>query len=493
MIDDCNICKEGPVPVYQQLIDYLEKFITTNSPGTKLEPERELAQRFGVSRNSLRQALEYFFDRDMIVRHRRKGTFTASKKPPGSGRSVRIQDIHPLAYHNTIMFQEPSQMNTISLALFENMPFQKKFWEVVVKKFNLRHSGVRAVIEWLPSDVSFQRRNEFDSYFKSINKEPDIIQCQLDKSLYDSFAPLPPGMNDFLSGPECCLHDLLQNGGEYLLGRMLPVYVALPICLWNADMAAEYGVTDVREKLEQGLLIELAREAADKLPPAVKVSGQMPNLMRFWGHPENLEEMTVAELENFFVPLCREISKVKDDRERVFPLFFRDYPIHDKFLDKLQFMNFMLSNTMFMPLKDKITFNYETSLFPVQQSLFFSASCLGISKSAKPQKAIYDFLGFILSDEIQLFIIEALFSMPTVKSVMPELYTLLKSPPELIDKYLRRMKISCNLNPEINKYQVDYISYSLKDVFEQIVSGEINGKQAAETAFNILSNSILKN
>lgn len=156
-------------------------------------------------------------------------------------------------------------------------------------------------------------------------------------------------------------------------------------------------------------------------------------------------------------------------------------------------MNFMLSNTMFMPLKDKITFNYETSLFPVQQSLFFSASGLGISKSVKPKKAIYDFLGFILSDEIQSFIIESLFSMPAVKSAMPELCRLLKSPPGLIDKYLRRMKISCNLNPEVYKYQVDYISYSLKDVFEQIVSGEINGKQAAETAFNILSNSILKN
>lgn len=66
----------SPVPLYFQVAQELERRIMTGEvpAGTKLENEVVLAGRLGLSRPTLRQAIEYLVDRGMLVRKRGVGT-----------------------------------------------------------------------------------------------------------------------------------------------------------------------------------------------------------------------------------------------------------------------------------------------------------------------------------------------------------------------------------------------------------------------------------
>jgi GntR family transcriptional regulator len=71
-------------PAHAQIEERVAEAVTAGDlrPGDRLPPERELAERFGVSRMTLRQALESLSKRGLLVRSRgrRGGTFIAWPK-----------------------------------------------------------------------------------------------------------------------------------------------------------------------------------------------------------------------------------------------------------------------------------------------------------------------------------------------------------------------------------------------------------------------------
>lgn len=70
---------DSPVPLYYQLGTLLRSRILTGryEPGTKLGTEHELCDAFGVSRVTVRQALQLLEDEELIDRRRGQGTFVA--------------------------------------------------------------------------------------------------------------------------------------------------------------------------------------------------------------------------------------------------------------------------------------------------------------------------------------------------------------------------------------------------------------------------------
>lgn len=69
--------KDSMVPLYRQLVRSVEKKIQDGSfpEGTRIPSEQELMRRFGLSRVTVRQAMEDLFQRNMIVRKQGLGTF----------------------------------------------------------------------------------------------------------------------------------------------------------------------------------------------------------------------------------------------------------------------------------------------------------------------------------------------------------------------------------------------------------------------------------
>jgi DNA-binding GntR family transcriptional regulator len=68
--------RSSPVPLYFQLAQQLEAAILagTVTPGTRLENEVQLADRCGLSRPTVRQAIQHLVDKGLLVRKRGVGT-----------------------------------------------------------------------------------------------------------------------------------------------------------------------------------------------------------------------------------------------------------------------------------------------------------------------------------------------------------------------------------------------------------------------------------
>jgi len=68
--------RTSPVPLYYQVAQQLEQVIESGElpPGTRLNNELVLANQLGVSRPTLRRAMEYLVDRGYLVRKRGIGT-----------------------------------------------------------------------------------------------------------------------------------------------------------------------------------------------------------------------------------------------------------------------------------------------------------------------------------------------------------------------------------------------------------------------------------
>jgi GntR family transcriptional regulator len=67
-------------PKYRVLADALVSLIRDLPPGSTVPTERELCQRFGVSRGTVRQALDRLEAEQRVLRHQGKGTFVARPK-----------------------------------------------------------------------------------------------------------------------------------------------------------------------------------------------------------------------------------------------------------------------------------------------------------------------------------------------------------------------------------------------------------------------------
>ncbi|MGM0755934.1 MAG: GntR family transcriptional regulator [Bacillota bacterium] len=76
------IDKQSPIPMYHQIMENLKKQIEdgTLAPDTLIPSKREYAERFDISRMTVRQALSNLVNEGYLYRQKGKGTFVSRKK-----------------------------------------------------------------------------------------------------------------------------------------------------------------------------------------------------------------------------------------------------------------------------------------------------------------------------------------------------------------------------------------------------------------------------
>jgi DNA-binding GntR family transcriptional regulator len=77
-----TINRTSPVPLYFQVAQHLEHAISSGSipPGTRFDNEIVLAERLGLSRPTMRRAMQHLVDKGLIVRRRGIGTRVVQPK-----------------------------------------------------------------------------------------------------------------------------------------------------------------------------------------------------------------------------------------------------------------------------------------------------------------------------------------------------------------------------------------------------------------------------
>lgn len=80
--EDMIIDKQSVIPIYYQLFKYFEKRIRSGDykPGDALPTEIEIAERFGISRMTVRRAIAELANLGMVYTQKGKGTFVARPK-----------------------------------------------------------------------------------------------------------------------------------------------------------------------------------------------------------------------------------------------------------------------------------------------------------------------------------------------------------------------------------------------------------------------------
>jgi DNA-binding GntR family transcriptional regulator len=80
--DGLIVDRSSPVPIYFQVAAHLQKLIEEEAipVGTRFENEVDLAERLGVSRPTMRRAMQYLVERGMVVRKRGVGTQVVQPK-----------------------------------------------------------------------------------------------------------------------------------------------------------------------------------------------------------------------------------------------------------------------------------------------------------------------------------------------------------------------------------------------------------------------------
>lgn len=74
--------KKSPIPVYYQLRNIIQKKIQNGDyqEGDLIPSERELSESYGISRMTVRQALNHMVAEGLLVREKGRGTFVAKRK-----------------------------------------------------------------------------------------------------------------------------------------------------------------------------------------------------------------------------------------------------------------------------------------------------------------------------------------------------------------------------------------------------------------------------
>lgn len=247
-----------PEPLHKQISVGLRRWLARRLVGDRLPPERLMAQVVGVDRTTIKRALRDFVAEGVLIR-RVKGTSVARK--PDMAPSTPPQPpsaTHPFALWSGGVL---SEVEPLTLVLFENLPHQRVAWGRLVELYNRRAPGAPIRIVWLPAEVSSETAYvEYVSHSK-----PDLALLSPVLALRmirdGLLAPLPEDLLDVLRGPS--FHAVRGFERGELLAHALPLHLSGWGFLWNERL-----VGDISGELPSRIDVVKAVEVVVGLKPS---------------------------------------------------------------------------------------------------------------------------------------------------------------------------------------------------------------------------------
>ncbi len=412
IIETFKIDHSGAIALTEQLRRQLDKFIKNSGGGAKIPPERNLASTLNVSRVTVRNALQGFYENGDIVRNGRRGTFVAKNK-----FSQAASDIHPMALgmSESIVKAMPS---TLVLSLHENIPYQKKFWEMAVARFNATNSTATVEISWLPKHINMENILEY------YNENPvDIIQVQLMREMLPLGQTIPASFKQELLAEDFWISQYPEETRQ-LLDKIIPIHHTAHFTFWNQTLADKIGMKNIRQRLCEGRILELLAEATEKLPQEYLAAGHIWDWAAFQGIPAdvNLHSMTEYNRSLFaqLTPYVGNKRMFMTDQAHSFDSIELFAAGRQLFLNNIPTHLFLFGETL----------DFELGIMPfkLKPENIIASSAMGFCVSpscTKPDKAL-EFISFILSAEMQD-------SVAKMKMVTPVLVSSLRALGERTD------------------------------------------------------------
>lgn len=207
------IIKDSHIPIYFQLETEIKELVKGLNPGDPISSEREFAEKYDISRMTVRQAINNLVNEGILVRKRGKGTFVAAQKveQPLSGLTSFSEDMRSRGMKpqtKILSFQQISSDKNIAakLKIEENMPVYE------VSRLRLADESPMALeVSYLPAHIitDLTKKTIHASLYDYIEKELQLTISHASQTLESSLA----------QGNECNLLKIEEGDPVLLIER----------------------------------------------------------------------------------------------------------------------------------------------------------------------------------------------------------------------------------------------------------------------------------
>ncbi len=375
-----EVDKASGIPLKTQLEQKLDALLSRLEPKTVLPPERLMAEKLNISRVTVRNAMQKFFEQGRIVRHGRLGTMVSPKSEP-----EKLKKYNPMALGSA---WTGNSHYPLKFLLYEDLPPQKKFWTETVKSYNAQNPDFPVEIVWMTS-ISDATRIANIIEEKSIDILLDSFLFDLDrKKYYHRFSE--PFRKRFFTDEY--LFEMFPEPPEY----SLPVCMSVPMLFWNRELAEQCGLPD----LKTSRFADLAARSVKKLPADVFACGRVWDYFAYTATPEAMD--SPGQLRRILDDISEVGKKAGGSADRLFITSQRETLDHvESFLrGKLLFLPAPMT---FLQVFDEPSFSYGQQPFPKPSGEKLAAYyiAVAITRNCLNAAAAEQFLASLISPEVQ--------------------------------------------------------------------------------------------
>jgi len=285
-------------PLYTQLSNSLRRWITSRVPGDRLPSERWLTKHAGVNRGTMRKALAELVESGLLERGPR-GTVIAREVPVKKAYTP-----HPL---HTLAYSRPEPVQTVKVAVYETLPFQRVFWQKTSELLKELEPRVELQLEWVPeSVVSLAGYAEF---VRAKKCELTVLTGGMLKTFreQDLLVPVPEETLELLDNENTWWRELTADH-DPLLPWGVPVHISIDLLLWNRMQLP--GTSDLSPTATVAEITEWLNRAGNSLKKPTKLLSQVLQPVEAMGIPPH--PMTEPEARFHLSELFGMVERVKE-------------------------------------------------------------------------------------------------------------------------------------------------------------------------------------
>lgn len=148
--------RQSPLPAYYRIANLLGSHIMTghHAPGSLLGTEKEMAENFGVSRITIRQAFDLLEKQHLIERRRAKGTFVAEHIEPRASVELNglLDDVLLQADSGGTVFVD-RKLTPASKRVAEKLGVAPRAEVYLIRRLRVTHAEPHVPKSWLANYV----------------------------------------------------------------------------------------------------------------------------------------------------------------------------------------------------------------------------------------------------------------------------------------------------------------------------------------------------
>ena len=264
---------EGQVPIRAQLEEGIRRHLARQPVGYRLPSERLLAELFGVSRITVKNALTPL-GREGLLRRGIKGSYLARAVNPDAPGG------HPLQAR---LFGRAARRIRLAFAVFESWPAQLAAWEAAACEYNRTQRTVELAIERVPLSVG--NDETFARYVTERQPALALVlpQMAVAARAQGLLAPLPTDLVTSLRGPRYASW-IARADSAGILAHAAPLNYPVWGALWNQDLLRRHLAVS-KPLFRVSDLAEILLEVGPGVPEAAVLVSDAVCLLLCAGYP----------------------------------------------------------------------------------------------------------------------------------------------------------------------------------------------------------------